>query len=76
MTDRFDLEDSISKMLSTNDELDDLIFRIADCEDHASTDTILNMLIGIKELNEARYKRVWMQFEQLIKEGVINNPPE
>ena len=76
MTDRFDLEDSISKMLTTNDEIDDMMFRIADCDDHVSTDAILNMLIGIKELNQARYKRVWIQFEQLIKDGVIKNPPE
>jgi len=73
MKDRFDLEDDISKMLNTSEEIDDIIYRFGDCPDQPSEDQMLNMLIGVKELFETRYKRMWDTFEGLVKDGTIQN---
>jgi hypothetical protein len=76
MMNRFDLEDAISRMLDTNNELDDLIYKVGDCPEKPDEDEILNMLIGIKSLNESRYSRMWMIFEQLIKDETIRSETE
>ena len=68
---RFDLEENMSRMLDTANEIDDIIYKYSDSPDQPSQDQMLNMLIGVKELLEARYDRMWNTFEQLIKTGVI-----
>jgi len=73
MMNRFDLEDAMSRMLDTNNEIDDLIYKVGDCPEKPDEDEILNMLIGIKSLNESRYSRMWMIFEQLIKDETIRS---
>lgn len=76
MMNRFDLEDAISRMLDTNNELDDLIYKVGDCPEKPDEDEILNMLIGIKALNDSRYSRMWTIFEQLIKNETIRSEAE
>lgn len=71
--DRFDLEDSMSKMLNIDDELEDLIYKVGDSKTRPTEDEILNMLIGIKALNQARYERMWQIFETCVKDGIISN---
>lgn len=73
---RFDLEDSISRMLDIDNELDDIIYKVGDSSERPSEDEILNLLIGVKSLNQARYDRMWMIFEQLIKNGTIRSETE
>ncbi len=70
---RFDLEDAMSRMLDIDNELDDLIFKVGDCPDVPTEDEIINMLIGIRALNQTRYDRMWNIFEQLIKNGTIKS---
>lgn len=73
MYDRFDLEDAMSRMMDIQNEIEDLIYRIGDHPDKASEDTILNVLIGINELNNTRYTRMWTIFESLVKQGTIED---
>ena len=73
---RFDLEEAMSRMLDTNNEIEDLIYKVGDCPEKPDEDEILNMLIGIKALNDSRYSRMWMIFEQLIKNETIRSEPE
>jgi len=73
---RFDLEDSISRMLDIDNELDDIIYKVGDSSERPSEDELLNLLIGVKSLNQARYDRMWMIFEQLIKNGTIRSETE
>jgi hypothetical protein len=70
---RFDLEDAISRMMDTDNEIDDIIYKVGDCAERPSEDDILNLLIGVKALNQARYNRVWSTFEQLVKNNVITD---
>ena len=71
--DRFDLEEAISEVFTTNEELETLIYRVGDSPVTPSEDEILNMLIGIKELNKVRYEKLWNTFEALVKDGTISN---
>lgn len=71
---RFDLEDAMSKLYCLSDEIDDIMFAYADSDVKPTEDAILNMLIGIKQLHETRYQRMWQIFEQLIKNKTIKSP--
>jgi hypothetical protein len=73
MMDRFDLEDAISRMLDIDNELEDLIYKVGDDKNKPTEDEILNILIGMKALNQVRYDRLWTVFENLIKHDVIKS---
>ena len=73
MMDRFDLEEAISEVFTTNEELEVLVYRIGDSPVTPTEDELLNMLMGIQELNKVRYEKLWNTFETLIANGVISN---
>lgn len=60
-------------MLNIDDELEDLIYKVGDSKASPTEDEILNMLIGIKALNQTRYERMWQIFETCVKDGIISN---
>ncbi|MDO7612746.1 MAG: hypothetical protein MUQ75_00805 [Crocinitomicaceae bacterium] len=68
---RFDLEEAMGEMLSTQNDIETLIYAIGDSPIKHTEDELLNMLIGMKQLNETRYQKMWYIFEQLIKEKKI-----
>ena len=69
--DRFDLEESMGEMLSTQNDIETLIYAIGDSPIKHTEDELLNMLIGMKQLKQTRYQKMWYIFEQLIKEKKI-----
>jgi len=73
MKDRFELEEAISEVFTTNEELETLLYRIGDSPVTPTEDEILNMLIGIIELNKVRYEKLWNTFESLVANGTISN---
>lgn len=73
MNDRFALEEAISEVFTTNEELETLMYRIGDSPVTPTEDEILNMIIGIIELNKVRYEKLWNTFEALVSNGVISN---
>jgi hypothetical protein len=76
MKNRFDLEEAMSGMLAINDELELIIHKVGDCETAPTEDELLNMLIGVIELNKVRYEKLWGIFEDLIKNKKILNNAE
>lgn len=70
---RFDLEEAMGEMLATQNDIETMIYAIGDSPIKYSEDELLNMLIGMKQLNEARYQKMWNIFESLIKNGTISN---
>ena len=68
---RFDLEEAIGEMLSTQNDIETIIYAIGDSSIKHTEEELLNMLIGMKQLNETRYQKMWSIFEQLIKEKKI-----
>ena len=73
MTDRFELEEAITDVFTSNDELETLLYRIGDSPVTPTEDQIQNILIGIIELNKVRYEKLWNTFEVLIANGTISN---
>ena len=73
MTDRFDLEEAIGEMAQFTTDIDTVIYAIGDAPERATEDELLNMLIGMKQLQVTRYQKMWRTFEGLIKNGTISN---
>lgn len=73
MTDRFDLEDRISKMLDISENVEDLIYKVGDSPDKPTEDDLLNALIGLKYTIDIRYERLWRTFEELISNGHLKS---
>tara|TARA_R100000773_G_C4188291_1_gene95173 strand:+ start:356 stop:616 length:261 start_codon:yes stop_codon:yes gene_type:complete len=71
--DRFDLEEAITDVFTSNEELETLLYRIGDSPVTPSEDEVMNILIGIIALNKVRYEKLWNTFEALIADEVISN---
>ena len=67
MKNRFDLEEAIGQMAQTTNDIETIIYAIGDSPIKHTEDEILNMLIGIKQLHETRYQKMWGIFEELIE---------
>ena len=72
MNNRHDLEEAMGEMLATQNDIETIIYSIGDSSINYTEDQLLNMLIGMKQLNETRYEKMWSIFENLIKNGKIN----
>ena len=69
--DRFTLEERITEIGQVEDELDQLAYKIGDSPSQPTEDDQLNVIIGMKELCNIRYERLWRCFEECIQNGVI-----
>ena len=70
---RFELEDAMSNLSLVGEDIETMIYAIGDCPIKHTEDQLLNMLIGIKQLHDTRYQKMWDTFEQLIQNGTISN---
>lgn len=64
---RFDLEHAIMSCWHTADDLD----MLADytCEEEPDLDTMLNTLLGLKNMHEIRMTKLWNIFSAMISAG-------
>jgi hypothetical protein len=69
---RFELEDSMSNLHQIGEDIETIIYAIGDSPIKHTEDQLLNMLIGMKQLHDTRYQKMWDIFEQLIKEKEIS----
>lgn len=70
---RFDLEDAMSILHQISEEIEIIVYAVGDSPIEHTEDQLLNMLIGIKQLHDTRYQKMWNTFEQLIQNGTISN---
>lgn len=70
---RFELEDAMSNLHQIGEDIDTIIYAIGDSPIKHTEDQLLNMLIGMKQLHDTRYQKMWDTFEQLIKNGTISD---
>lgn len=63
MSDRFDFEQQIQKCWLVTDDLYDLSEAVL--ERDLSHDTITNALLGLREINEIRFNKLWELFEDV-----------
>ena len=73
MKNRFDLEEAITDVFTSNEELETLLYRVGDSPVTPSEDEVMNILIGIIALNKVRYEKLWNTFEALLANGVISS---
>lgn len=65
MTDLFDLEEQIMACWTVTSDIDTL--REGVLESDMTTDQIANILLGMKELYELKFRKMFGSFEQLIQ---------
>lgn len=73
--DRFDLEQEIMKCWHITDDIDMLYENV--CDNHTGkfdmkpevNDRLANVLLGMKELYEIRFERLWSTFEEVVQSG-------
>ena len=70
---RFELEDAMSNLHQIGEDIETIIYAIGDSPIKYTEDQLLNMLIGMKQLHDTRYQKMWNTFEQLIQNGTISN---
>ena len=68
---RYDLEEALGQMGQFTTDIDTIIYAVGDAPEPATEDELLNMLIGLKQLHEVRYQKMWDIFEELIKNKKI-----
>ena len=66
---RFDLEENIQAMGRLKEDLETLLYKVGDCPAAPSEDELMNTIIGMIELHNIRYEKLWNCFEQTIKEN-------
>jgi len=71
MKDRFDLEQHIMECWNVTSDINMLLESVTDSPRFADmqpehADRIANMLLGVKELYEMRFERLWYTFEDCI----------
>ena len=70
---RFELEDAMSNLSLVGEDIETIIYAIGDSPIKHTEDQLLNMLIGMKQLHDTRYQKMWDTFEQLIQNGTISD---
>jgi hypothetical protein len=70
---RFELEDAMSDLYQIGQDIETIIYAIGDSPIKHTEDELLNMLIGMKQMHNTRYQKMWNVFDQLIKNGTIAN---
>ena len=72
--DRFDLEEEIHKVWTTEEDLETILYRIMDApEGPPSEDEITNMLIGLKEIHNSRCMKLWDVVETMVKDDCFKS---
>jgi hypothetical protein len=70
---RFELEDAMSDLHQIGEDIETIIYAIGDSPVKHTEDQLLNMLIGMKQLHNTRYQKMWNIFEELIKHKIISD---
>ena len=71
--DRFELEEAITSMLTTVEELETILYKVGDSPTPPTEDELANMIIGVIDLSKARYDKLWKTFETLRQQNVITS---
>ena len=66
--DRFNLEEEIQNVWTTEEDLDNILYRIMDAPETPSSDEITTMLMGLKEIHKSRCLKLWDVFDNMVRE--------
>lgn len=63
------LEQAMGNMSNIQDNIDALIYAIGDAPRKYTEDELLNMLIGMSQLHQTWYDKLWMEYENYRREN-------
>jgi hypothetical protein len=69
MNDQFDLEQQIMACWNITSDIDTLCEGVL--ESDMTTDQIANILLGMKQLYELKFDKMFGTFEELIQDGIV-----
>lgn len=67
------LEEAMGNMSNIQDNINALIFAIGDSSRKYTEDELLNMLIGMSQLHQTWYDKLWMEYENYRRENKLFN---
>lgn len=67
------LEEAMGNMSNIQDNINALIFAIGDSPQKYTEDELLNMLIGMSQLHQTWYDKLWMEYENYRRENKLFN---
>ena len=62
------LEEAISNLNNIQDDIDAVIYAIGDSPKQYTDDELLNMLIGMSQLHQTWYDKLWVEYENFKRE--------
>ena len=62
------LEQAMGMMSEIQSDIDTMIYAIGDSPRKYTEDELLNMLIGISQLHQTRYDKLWVEYENFKRE--------
>ena len=65
------LEQAMGNMSNIQDNIDALIYAIGDAPRKYTEDELLNMLIGMSQLHQTWYDKLWMEYENYRRENQL-----
>lgn len=75
MKTRFDLEDMLMKCWHVTDDIELVITMVENIDiDAKDKDKLMNVLIGMKELYNARYTAMFEVFEDMVRQQYFEKP--
>tara|TARA_R110000803_G_scaffold23364_2_gene57442 strand:+ start:230 stop:511 length:282 start_codon:yes stop_codon:yes gene_type:complete len=66
MKDRFDLEEALSVLGQTSEDLDLITERLLESDTGSTTDAIANVLTGLSSLHTCRFEKAFDIFEEML----------
>lgn len=65
------LEQAMGNMSNIQDNIDALIYAIGDAPRKYTEDELLNMLMGMSQLHQTWYDKLWMEYENYRRENKL-----
>ena len=62
------LEEAISNLNNIQDDIDAVIYAIGDSPQQYTEDELLNMLMGMSQLHQTWYDKLWVEYENFKRE--------
>ena len=63
------LEQAMGMMSEIQSDIDTMIYAIGDSPRKYTEDELLNMLIGMSQLHQTRYDKLWVEYENFKQEN-------
>ena len=62
------LEEAMSNLNNIQDDIDAVIYAIGDSPQQYTEDELLNMLMGMSQLHQTWYDKLWVEYENFKRE--------